>query len=238
MRLKGRHENLLEALLVARARRVGVEREHFTPAIDYRELGDHPFELGNQVGGDEHLPAPWIAILVRADHGPDELAADDRIESRGRLVEDEQFGLGADCDDERELRALAFREVTRLLPRIEAELLEERALRLAVPRRPKRREVPKGVADRHPRIERDVVWDVGNARLDGDFLARGIHPEDPHLSARWPEQVQQALVGRRLSGAIPAEKPVAPACRYRKAQSVNGVGATVAADQVADFDHG
>src|SRR5207244_5740198 len=90
-------------------------------------------------------PAAGIAILVRADHGPDELAADDRIESRRRLVEDEQFGLGADCDDERELRALAFREVTRLLARIEAELLEERVLRLAVPLRTKRREVPKGV---------------------------------------------------------------------------------------------
>src|SRR5439155_20310338 len=152
MRLKGRHKNLLEALLVARTRRVGIEREHFTPAIDDRELVDQPFELGNQVGGDEHGPAAGIAILVRPDHGPDELAADDRIESRGRLVEDEQFGLGAACDDERELRALAFREVARLLARIEAELLEERALRLAVPRRTKRREVPKGVADRHPRI--------------------------------------------------------------------------------------
>src|SRR5438132_11171126 len=94
MRLKGRHENLLEALLVARARRVGVEREHVTPAIDDRELVDQPFELGNQMGGEEHGPAAGIAILVRADHGPDELAADDRIEPGGRLVEDEQFGLG------------------------------------------------------------------------------------------------------------------------------------------------
>src|SRR3954465_3572351 len=152
MRLKRRHENLLEALLVARPRSVGIEREHFTPAIDDRELVDQPFELGNQVRGDEHGPAPGIAILVRADHGPDELAADDRIESRWRLVEDEQFGLGADGDHERELRALAFREVTRLLARIEAELLEERALRLAVPLRTKGGEVPQRVADRHPRI--------------------------------------------------------------------------------------
>src|SRR5438094_8301244 len=96
MRLKGRHENLLEALLVARARSVGVEREHFTPAIDDRELVDQPFELGNQVSGDEHGPAAGIAVLVRADHRPDELAPDDRIESRGRLGEDETFGHGAD----------------------------------------------------------------------------------------------------------------------------------------------
>src|SRR5205814_7051529 len=164
--------------------------------------------------GDEHGPAAWIAILVRADHGPDELATDDRIASRGRVVEDEQFGRWADCDDKRELRALAFREVTRLLTRIEAELLEERALRLAVPLRTERREVPKRVADRHPRIERDVVGDVGNARLDGDFLARGIHPEQPHLSARRPQQVQQALDRRSLSGAVSAEKAVAPARRH------------------------
>src|SRR3954469_23610157 len=147
MRLKGGHKNLLEALLVTRARRVGVEREHFTPAVDDRELVNQPFEFGNQVGGDEHGPAAGIAILVCADHGSDELAADDRIESRRRLVEDEQFGLGADGDDERELRALAFRELTRLLARIESELLEQRALRLAVPLRTKRGEVAKGVAD-------------------------------------------------------------------------------------------
>src|SRR2546425_12300393 len=109
MRLKGRHENLLEALLVARAGSVGVEREHFTPAIDDRELVDQPFELGNQEGGDEHAPAAGIAILVRADHGPDELAADDRIESRGRLVEDEEVGLRADNEDVSAVRALDSR---------------------------------------------------------------------------------------------------------------------------------
>src|SRR4051812_28349747 len=85
MRLQRGHEDLLETLLVARARSIGVEREHFTSAIDDCELVDQPFELGNQVGGDEHGPAAGIAILVRADHGPDELAAHDRIESRSRL---------------------------------------------------------------------------------------------------------------------------------------------------------
>src|SRR5437868_12599788 len=92
--ITARTDALVNGIDVARARSVGVEREHFTPAIDDRELVDQPFELGNQVGGDEHGPAAGIAILVRADHGPDELAADDRIESRGRLIEDEEIGLG------------------------------------------------------------------------------------------------------------------------------------------------
>ncbi len=79
---------------MTRARGIGVQREHFTPAIDDRELVDQAFELGNQVRGDEHGAAAGIAVLVRANDRADELAADDRIETRRRLVEDQQLGSG------------------------------------------------------------------------------------------------------------------------------------------------
>ena len=106
---------------MARARSVGVEREHFTPAIDDGELVNQPFELGNQVGGDQNGPASGIAILVRPDHGSNELSSDDRVESRGRLVEDQQFGFGTDASDERELRVLAFGGPVVFWRRIEAK---------------------------------------------------------------------------------------------------------------------
>ena len=73
---------------------------------------------------DEHRAPAGIAVLVGADHRLDELAADDRIEAGGRFVEHEQLGLGADRGDERELGALALRQVARLLPRIEPELID------------------------------------------------------------------------------------------------------------------
>src|SRR6476659_8424490 len=68
MRLQRRHEDLLEALLVTRASAVRVERENLTSAVDDRELVDQPFELGNQMRGDEYGPPAGVAILVGADN--------------------------------------------------------------------------------------------------------------------------------------------------------------------------
>ena len=53
---------------------------------------------------------------------------------------------------------------------VEPELIEQRALGVAVPARAERREVVERVAHGHPRIERDVVGHVGEPRLDGDFV--------------------------------------------------------------------
>ena len=65
--------------------------------------------------GDEDRPAAGITFLIRPNHGLNELAADDRIEPGCRLVEHEQFGLGTNRGDERQLRALPFRQMVRLL---------------------------------------------------------------------------------------------------------------------------
>ena len=81
------------------------------------------------MGGDEHRPSSRIALLIRADHRLDEFAPDDRIEAGRRLVEDEQLGLGADGGDERELRALALGQMTRLLTHVEPELIERAPVR-------------------------------------------------------------------------------------------------------------
>ena len=102
-------------LLVALARRVGGQRQHVAAPLDDRELVDQPFELGDEVRGDEDRPPARVAVLVGADDRLDELAADDRIEAGGRLVEHQQLGLGTDGGDQRELRPLPFREVARLL---------------------------------------------------------------------------------------------------------------------------
>ena len=80
------------------------------------------------MGGDEHRPPLRVSILIGADHRFDEFAPDDGIEAGRRFVEDQQFGLGADGRDERQLRALAFRQVARLLADVEPELIERALL--------------------------------------------------------------------------------------------------------------
>ena len=121
---------------------------------------------------------------------------------------------------------------------IEAELVEQRPLGVAVPARAERREVVERVAHGHPRIERDVVGHVGEPRLDRDLVPRRVQAEDPHVAGRRPQQVQQALDGRRLAGAVAAEEPVAAPRLDAQVQAVDGVGAAVAADEAADLDGG
>jgi hypothetical protein len=80
---------------------------------------------------------------------------------------------------------------------------------IAVPVAAERREVVERTADCHPSVEGDVVGHVRKPGLDGHFISRRIEAEHPRLSARRPEQVEQALDGRRLAGAVSPEEPVA-----------------------------
>ena len=153
--------------LILRASRVGFERQHLASAVDDRELVDEPLELRDEVRRDEHRPASRRAVLIRADDGLDELAADDGIQSGGGLVEHEQVRLGADGGDERELRALPFRQRARLLRLVELELPQQRPLGLPVPVFPEGGDVGERLAHRHPRVERHATGHVG----DRDFTA-------------------------------------------------------------------
>src|SRR5678815_3526748 len=109
-------------LLVSLARGIGVERQDLAPLFDDRELVDQSFEFRDQMRGHKHRAASRIAFLIGTDDGLNEFAADDRIEARCRLVEDEQVRFGADRRDQRELGALPLRQVAGLLTGVEPEL--------------------------------------------------------------------------------------------------------------------
>src|SRR5438876_7065129 len=106
---------------------------------------------------DQHRPAPGISVLIGADHRLDELTANDGIESRCWFVEHQELGLRTDGTNERQLRALPFREMARFLPKVEPELLQQRGFGLFVPVPSKRCEVAERFLRGHPWIERDKV---------------------------------------------------------------------------------
>jgi hypothetical protein len=221
---------------VARARRVRVEGEHLAAAVDDRELVDQSFEFGDQVGRDEHRATPGLPLLIRADDGLDEFAPDDRIESGRGLVEHEQLWFGADRRDQGHLRALSFGELTRLLRHIEPKLSDQFAFGVPIPVGAKRGEVIERLAYGHPGVKRDVIRHVCEPRLDGHFVARRIEAEQPDLTGRGPQQVQQTLDRGRLAGAVAAEKAVAAAGLHAKVQTVDRVGPPVSTNQSARFD--
>ena len=86
-----------------------VERtgHHGAAAIDDRDVVGNLLDLGDLVRGEEH--GHLLAGHV-GDQRLQDLLGHRRIESRGRLVEDEQFGAAAQRQQQRELGAHAARE--------------------------------------------------------------------------------------------------------------------------------
>src|ERR1035437_10281830 len=223
-------------LLVAGARFVRPKRQLRPPVLDDGELINQPLELTDQVRRDKHGAVARIGFLVGPNHRLDELAADDWIEPRGRLVKDQQFCLGADCSHERQLRPLAAGQRARLLGVVQPELAEQLPLRFAVPAGPKGCQVVQHVAHGHPRVERHVVRHVRQPGLDRDLLPGRVQAKDPDRPRLGPQQVQQAFDGGGLPGAVAAEKAVALAAPHPQAQVVDGLSAAILVDQVVDFD--
>src|ERR1035438_4827822 len=81
-------------LLVAGPCIVRSQRQCLAAVVDDGELVDEPLELADQVRGDKHRAIAWIGFLVGSNHRLNELAADDRIEAGGRLVQHKQIRSG------------------------------------------------------------------------------------------------------------------------------------------------
>ena len=185
---------------------------------------------------DKHRPSLRVGLLIGANDGLDELAAHDRVQSRGRLVEHEQFRLRANRANERDLRLLPFREAAHLFRRVETELAEQFLFRARVPPLAEGREVIERFAHTHPRVERDEVRHVGEALLHRHLMPRRVESEHAHVAGRGAQQVQQALDGRGLARAVAAKEAVTTARRDAQAESVDRVGAPVAPDEIDQFD--
>ena len=128
---------------------------------------------------------------------------------RGRFVQHEQFRLGTNRADERQLRPLAFREMAGLLFRVELKAFQQVGFDVAVPMFAERGEVFQRVAHGHPRIKRDHVRHVGEPRFDGHFVLLRVEAEHARGAGIWAEQIEQALDGRGFARAVAAEETVA-----------------------------
>ena len=71
------------------ARCIRGRRQHLPALVDDGELVDEPLEFADQMRRDKNGAAGGRGILVCPDDRFDELAANDGIEARGRLVEDQ-----------------------------------------------------------------------------------------------------------------------------------------------------
>src|SRR5207248_6304299 len=113
-RLSKRNPDLLEAIPGI----ILLHGEQFAALLDNREFLNQPFELRNQMRGDENRPVFRIAGVIGPDNRLDKFPADDWIQSRGWFIEHEQLWFVADRPDQGEVRLMALGEVAGLLIRI------------------------------------------------------------------------------------------------------------------------
>ena len=177
-------------------------------------LGDHAHVVRDQHDGRAALTAQPLEQL-------DDLRLDRHVERRGRLVGDQQLGLGAQGQRQHHALAHAARELVRVAvdarPRaLDADLLQQRdgpLARLGLRDRLVRADrLDDLVADPVKRVEAgqrvlEHHADAGAAHL-AHLVGRGVVdalPVEPHLAAgdasRRLEQADHGGAGQRLAGA-------------------------------------
>ena len=104
-----------------------------------------------------------LALGGPIDHALQELASDHRVQSGGRLVEDQQFRLMRQRQRQRHLGVRSFRQRLELLLGRKAELGHQPGVLRQEPGAIKSSREPADLLDRHPLVERGWVggWVVG-----------------------------------------------------------------------------
>lgn len=189
-------------------------------------------DLGQHVRTEEdRLPA--LAGFV--DHVV-ELALRERVETAGRLVEDQELGLVHERLDQSEPALVAGREVAGAAREVEA-LGERRHLR-SVDAVAQTAEVAQGLVTGQPRVQRVLPGEVADTAADGDAVAVRMQTEHLGGPRRRPDKVEQEADGRRLADAVGPEEAEHGAGRDdREIQADHAAAAAVLRGQASGLDH-
>ena len=165
----------------------------------------HILDIGEEMRGEEDRLPTATELEDEVLH----LARAERIEARGRLVEDEELGVVHERLREAETPRHALRELSRRPVRhaLEADHLEQ-LRRAAVARAAVEAEELAVVVERLGRVEEAIevglLGQVADLALDGD-IAR-IAPEDDEPAARLVQEAEDHLDRRRLAGTVRPEE--------------------------------
>ena len=184
----------------------------------------HALHLVQQVRGEEHCPT---VLRNGADDGPEDVAADDRVEPRRRLVEQHEPRAGHQCATD--LDQPADPEAQRLdrpvSDRSETEQVEHRLRALPFGSRRTSEEqhvLPQGTAAVPHTIcdEEMLTWAHAREQLDPLERARDAEASalvgrytseltvgEPHRPAVRLQEAEQAVEERRLARTVRADEP-------------------------------
>jgi hypothetical protein len=172
------------------------------PFADDRDAIADALDLAEVVRGQEHGSA---ARLVLADDRQ-ELLLHERVEARGRLVEDEQLRPVEERLDEPDLLPVAARQLAGGPVEVRSKPLGELGSAAEIAHAAHGGAVAQQLVAAEPRVDREVAGQVAQARADREAVAVAVEPEDPRRAARRALKVQESADHRRLSRPIRPEK--------------------------------
>jgi hypothetical protein len=204
------------------------------PAPDDAHAVTHRLDLGEDVAGEQHR-APAAALLH------DALTKDglhQRVQARGRLVQDEQLHVGGQRGHERDLLAVALRVGAALLGRIEVEALEQLASASRVQAAAQPAEQVDDLAAGEVGPQRHVAGHVREPAVQRDDVAPRVAVEQADGAAVGAQQAEQDADRRRLARAVGAEEGVHLARGHLEVQAIERPRRAEGLAQIRDRDRG
>src|SRR6266545_4437936 len=154
--------------------------------------------LGQDVARQEDCSA---LVLCLSDDLVEGLL-DQRVQTRGRLVEDQQIGTVLESHDEPDLLLVALRVLPEPAREIHVEAGDEVGLVERIDATPKVREVLDRLAAGQLVVERELAGEVAHSAVDGHGIHGRLDAEDESPAARRPDEIEQHADRGRLAGAV------------------------------------
>ncbi len=148
-----------------------------------------------------------------------------RVEPGGRLVEDEQLGLGGQRGDEGDLLPVALGVVADPLGRVEVEAFDQLGAAALVESAVRRAEDVEALPAGQPGPQRDVTGRRRRAARAARGLAPRVAAEQFDVAAVVAHQAEEDPDRGRLARAVGAEEPVHLARAHVEVEPVEGAEA-------------
>ena len=203
-----------------------------TPFPDDRDPIAELLDLREDVARQQHRGAAFDRVDDRLLEG----RFHQWIETRRRFVEDEQFDVGCERGDQRDLLAVPLRVRAALLARVELEPIDEFVAASTVDPTPQPEQEVDDLTTREARPEAHVARDVGEASVQCDRVGPRVAAEHGHRAAVGSEQAEQDPDRHRLARAVRPEKAVDLAAIDLQVEPVQRARRAEGLDETRDRD--
>ena len=170
------------------------------------------------------------------EHHRSELALQQRIESAGGLVEDQELGVVHERLHEPDLLTVALRQIPNLAVQRQVEAIGQRVDRLLWHSAPQPSEMHQDRPHGLTRPQRELAGQIAHPAADGHRVAPAVETEHGRRARGRMQQVEDRADERGLARAVRPEEPEDLAGRDLQVDRFDAAGLPVALGQAVSAD--